>query len=99
MGIEEWGVEGVEFRVRGSVGDVFRVRGSVGNRLSVGVSIRNRFREKYCPLLKTSGQLFTSHSPLLGEKPSIIESSPFFLNFFYLNSFFLSEFNSITGRR
>ena len=37
--------------------------------------LRNRFRERYCPLLTTSGQLFTSHSPLLGEKPSIIESS------------------------
>ena len=71
MGIEEWGVKGVEFRVRGSVGDRFRVRGSVGNRFRVGVSVKNRFREKYCPLLTTSGQFFTAHSPL----PSIIEAS------------------------
>ena len=75
MGIEEWGVKGVEFRVKGSVEDRFRVRGSVGNRFRVGVSVRNRFKEKYCPPFTTSGQLFPSHSPLPGEKPSIIESS------------------------
>ena len=37
------GVEGVEFRVRGSGGDRFRVRGSVGNIFRVGVSVRSRF--------------------------------------------------------
>ena len=59
VGIEEWGVKGVEFRV--------------------GVSVRNRFKEKYCPLFTTSGQLFTSHSPLLGEKPLMnqAKTSPF----------------------
>ena len=64
-GSEEWGVKGVEFRVRGSV----------GNRLRVGVSIRNRFRYKYCSLHTTSGQLFTSHC---SENPSNIESSQFY---------------------
>ena len=53
-------MKGVKFRVRGSVGVKFRVRGRVGNRFRVEDSVRNR--EKYCPLLRTSGQL-TSHSP------------------------------------
>ena len=73
----KWGVKRVEFRVRASVWDRFRVRGSVGNRIRV--SVRNRFTEKYYLLLTTSGPLFTSHSPLLGEKPSIIESSRLFI--------------------
>ena len=68
VGSEKWGVKGVEFRIRGRVGDWFRVRGSVGNRFRVLVSVRNRFREKYCPLLTTSSQLFASNFPLLGEK-------------------------------
>ena len=72
MGSAGWGVNEVKFRVRGSVGVKFRVRGSVANRFRVGVSVRNRFREKYCPLLKTSGQLFISHSLLLGEKPNYV---------------------------
>ena len=67
-----WGMKEVKFRFRGSVGVKFRVRGSVGNRFRVGVSVRNRFREKYCPFLTTSGQLSASHSPLLREKPAII---------------------------
>ena len=54
---------------------LFRVRGSVGYIFRVGVSVRNRFKEKYCSLFTTSGQLYNSHSLLLGEKPSIIESS------------------------
>ena len=72
MGSAGWGVKGVKFRVRGSVGIRFRVRGSVGNRFRVGVSVRNRFREKYCRFPTTSGQLSDSHSPLLREKPAII---------------------------
>ena len=66
MGSAGWGVKEGKFRVRGGVGVKFRVRGSVGNR----------FRENYCRFLTTSGQLFTSHSPLLVEKPAIINSRP-----------------------
>ena len=40
MGIQEWGVKAVEFRVRGSVGARFRVRGRVGKRFRVGVSLK-----------------------------------------------------------
>ena len=64
----------VKFRARGSVGVKFRVRGSIGNRFRVGLSVRNRFKEKYCPFLTTSGQPSTSYSPLLGEKPVIVNS-------------------------
>ena len=73
-------MKGVKFRVRGSVGVRFRVRGSVGNRFRVGVSVRNRFREKYCPFLTTSGQPSTSHSPLLREKPVIVNSRLYFIS-------------------
>ena len=72
MGSAEWGVKKGKSGVRGSVGVKFRVRGSVLNRYRVGVSVGNRFREKYYPFLTTSGQLSTSHSPLLREKPAII---------------------------
>ena len=64
----------VKVRVRGSVGVKFRVGGSVGNKLRVEVSVRNRFKERFCPFLTTSGQPSTSYSPLLGEKPVIVNS-------------------------
>ena len=67
MGSAGWGVKEVKFRVRGSVGVKFRVRGSVGNIFRVGVSVRNRFREKYCPFLTTSGQLYFPLSSAKGE--------------------------------
>ena len=44
MGIEEWGVKGVKFRLRGSIGNRFRVRGSVGNRFRVKGSVGNKLR-------------------------------------------------------
>ena len=65
MGSKGWGVKGVKFRVRGSVGDRFRVRGSVGNRVRVSGSITDGFSPssgewvvKSWPLVERSGQYF-----------------------------------------